>query len=200
MYGDRWTLQFLFGARELGIYSALYQVANAPITLVGGFVSQLTVPVVFERAGALTSEHQLHRSKAFLYKAVSLFAVVMACGAVMAALLSRPVVRLLTSSVIAEHHSLLWIIFLGIAVFQIAQQTAVVGQIHKRTSVYIPAFAVNAAATVLLSLLLGRRYGIGGVAVALLISNSLHLAAILMINRIIAKSETSKLKFVASAT
>jgi O-antigen/teichoic acid export membrane protein len=183
MFGDRWTTQYLFGAGALGIYAALYQVANAPVMLTAGVLNQFMMPLIFERAGTAADPRQTANARSLLYKSVSIFTVLMAFGMIGMVLFSGFIARLLTSAEIAQQHRLIWIMFPGIAIYQVGQQLASVGQIHRRTRAYIAAFVVNATATVTFSLVLGARIGLKGIAVALLISNVLYFLTVLIINR-----------------
>lgn len=182
MFGDRWTLQYLSGARELGIYAALYQIANAPVSVLGGVVSQLMVPVIFDRAGDLGSQQQVRHSIGLLHKTAVVFTGLVTGAGLAIYRFSEPLARFVTSPVIARSHQLLWIIFLGLVVFQLAQMMVVIGQIYQKTKGYILAYAINAVATLTCSYLFGKKYGILGIAIALCVSNCLYLIAVLSIN------------------
>lgn len=182
MFGDRWTLQYLSGAQELGIYAAMYQIANAPISVMGGIINQFMVPVIFERAGALSSPLQATRSVSLLYKTAVLFLLLMAGAGAVIYLFSEPLARLVTSPLIARSHQLLWIIFCGLVVFQLGQMMVIVGQIYQKTKAYILAYAINAVTTLGCSYFFGKRYGALGIAIALCVSNSMYLSAVLGVN------------------
>ena len=68
LYSDRWLLQGFFGAKEVGIYVAIYQVASAPILLAFGLIGQLMVPIIYDRAGAMTQTTQVEGSNRMLYQ------------------------------------------------------------------------------------------------------------------------------------
>jgi O-antigen/teichoic acid export membrane protein len=48
---DRWALQMFASTREVGLYTALYQLGYYPITILTGLIVQLVAPVFFQRAG-----------------------------------------------------------------------------------------------------------------------------------------------------
>jgi O-antigen/teichoic acid export membrane protein len=183
MFGDRWTLQYLFGTGQLGIYAALCQIATAPVSVISGMIMQLMTPVIFERAGSLQSEEQKHRSKRLLIGSIALFICAMAIVGVAFAIFGRTVVAWVSSPEFAEYHGVLWIIFVGMVLFHLAQQSSVVGQIHRTIRRYLPCYALNAISTLVLSFVLGRKFGMTGVAAGLLLSNALYLVSVLIVNR-----------------
>lgn len=183
MFGDRWTLQYISGAQQVGIYVALYQIANAPVTLTAGVTNQLMTPIVFQRAGTGDNEQQVCSAKSLLYKCMALFAVSMFAIGVLLYAFSAPLIRLATSRAIAEFHGVLWIMFAGLVCYQLAQQLSAIGQIRRQTRRYIIAYATNAAATVGFSYALGIRMGIAGIAWGLLLSNFLFMLTIIAVNR-----------------
>jgi O-antigen/teichoic acid export membrane protein len=194
MYGDRWTLQYLYGTGQLGIYAALCQIANAPVALGSGMIMQLMMPVIFQRAGSLESHAQRRHSRRLLFVSIAVFAIVMLAVGAAFALFGSTVIAWVSSPAFAEHHQVLWIIFVGMVMLQLGQQATIMGQIHRSIRQYLPCYFLNAVSTITVSFLLGRAYGMRGVAIGLLNSNSLYFFSVLVVNRrftsdVIAKDE-----------
>lgn len=51
MSSDKWALQFFSSTKNIGLYSALYQLSYYPIILFLGLLSQFVTPILFSRAG-----------------------------------------------------------------------------------------------------------------------------------------------------
>ena len=181
--GDRWVTEYLIGTSALGIYTAVFQVANAPVAIIYGLLTQFMVPIALQRAGSSETREQMRRATKLVYQFMLVLALVTAAGGVVLVLFSRPILLLLTSPAIAEAHRLLGILFASMVAFQLGQLAAQVGTIHCRPMRYWYCYFVNAAATVGFSLFLGKRLGIYGIAMAMLLSNVAYLISVLYTNR-----------------
>jgi O-antigen/teichoic acid export membrane protein len=182
-YIDRWILLILYGAEKVGIYAALYQIANAPVALLAGMINQFSVPIIFERAGAMHSELQSESSTRLLYQTLMVSSLCMLAMIVGAYFLSEPLVRLVTSEAFVNQHSVLWVMVLGLSLFNIGQMLSTKGLCFNQPGVYVFPKFLQGGAFLALAYPLARAYGIPGVAWALCGSSSLYLAAILIVNR-----------------
>jgi len=183
MYADRWVLQGLFGEQSVGVYAAIYQIANAPVAIVSGMVGQLMVPIIFERAGTMTSEEQFRKSSRLLNQAVAVLSAVMLFIIAVAYLFSEPIVRVLTTPSFAEYHQLLWVLTLGLAIFNIGQLLVMKGLNNHEPGIYTWPKAAQAVVFLTATYLLARGVGILGVAIALCASSFLYLVMVLFVNR-----------------
>lgn len=192
IYGDRWILQALFGEKEVGIYSALYQIASSPINILFTMINQLVTPIIFERAGALTSPEQFQRSSHLLRQTVLIMTVIYAVLVVLIYLLSKVLVSLLTSHDFVAYHNVLWVIALSISIFNIGQLLATKGLYCNKPRIYLMPKTIQTLSFILCAFLLGSRYGIYGVAVGLCISSIVHMFLVIMVNsRLNAKNSLS---------
>ena len=182
-YGDRWILQYLFGAREVGIYAALFQIANSPIAQLTTMINQLMVPIIYERAGSLSLEEQVRSSARLLRMVVLVTSAVLALVTLAMYLFSEALVRLLTSQAFIEHHHLLWIITAGLALLHTGQMLTTKGMYANKPQIYLWPKILQAASFILFSLFLCARFGVSGVAISLCVSSLVHLLMIVMINR-----------------
>jgi O-antigen/teichoic acid export membrane protein len=182
MYADRWVLQGVFGENSVGIYAAIYQIAASPVSIYFAIINQLIVPIVFERAGAMTTVAQSESSARLVDLAVLISGGVVVIITIVAYFFSKPLVRLLTAKAYADHHGVLWLIVLGLSVFNIAQLFTVKGLYCNRPGIYFWPKAVQAGTMLIFAFLMAGKYGITGVACALGISSVLYLMAVLFVN------------------
>ena len=182
MFGDRWLLLAWSGAEAVGVYAAMYQLANAPIALALGVVNQFSLPIIFQRAGSLRSDQVEEGQR--LYRYVMLASVVTIAGFVGAAyLFAEPILRLLMPDAFTVHHDAFWIIALGIAFFHLGQQLVVKGLYLKRTAGYMLPKAAQSVAFLALASALGAAGGVRGIATAFAVSALLYAALVFLANR-----------------
>ncbi len=177
LYGDRWVLQGTFGARELGIYTALNQVAAAPGGLASGVISAFLVPIIFERAGDVGDLEKVKGSLRLTLAMTGVSALVFLPFLLVFYLFGGTILRVLTAPIYAEHQALLWLLGLGALAGQVGQSLSLFGQVYRRNERFVVPWTLNAVATIALSLWLGRAYGLIGFSAALLISNLLFALA-----------------------
>jgi len=183
LYADRWILQGLFGSSAVGIYAAIYQIAASPVNIFFTMVSQLIVPIVFERAGTMTNTSQMENSGRLLRQTILASSLVAIVITVVAYLFSEPLVRILTNATFAENHNLLWIIAMGLCLFNLGQQLTIKGLSFNQPRVYLWPKILQAASLFILGYFLARYFEITGVAWAVCLSSIVHLVAVLAVNR-----------------
>lgn len=182
LYADRWILQGMFGSGAVGVYAAIYQIAASPVSIFFTMVSQLIVPIVFERAGAMTSRSQMENSGRLLRQTTlvsCLVAMVITLGAY---LFSEPLIRILTNATFAEYHNLLWIIALGLCLFNLGQQLTIKGLSFNRPRIYLVPKILQALSLFILGYVLAHYFEIAGVAWAVCLSSAIYLGAVLAVN------------------
>lgn len=191
MYADVWILQQVFGSGEVGVYAALYQVANAPIIFIVGVVNQLSVPVIFKRAGAMATPEQSQASTRLLN--LTVLVLIGLLGPVLAAsyLLSSVILGVLTPGPFVQHHALLWVLVLGLSVFNLAQFLCTKGFYSNRPEIYLIPKTIHAAIFLLSAYFSALSHGIAGVAWALCGSSAVYLLAVIVVN--------SRIKYVPPA-
>jgi len=183
MYADRWILQGFFGEGYVGIYAAIFQIAAAPVNILFAMVNQLMVPIVFERAGSMTTTAQAVDS-AVMVRATIIVSGVLAVFLVLAAyLLGEPLVRLLTSAAFAGYHAILWLTVLGLSLFNIGQLFCLKGLYCNQPRIYIWPKGVQAASLLAFGFPLVRNWGLLGMSTALCASSLLYIIIVLVVNR-----------------
>lgn len=181
-YADRWILQSTVGIREVGIYTALYQIAGAPVTLLVGIVNQYIAPILFKKAGTMTSRNQRHESSRLLLRTVLITSGLLCAITLIAATAGHWIIMLLTTKEIAEHHALLWKFVLGIGMFNIGQLLVLSGLNHNRSDIYIAPKILQASVLILLGIFMTLRYGMDGMVAALGLSSVVYVCAVLIVN------------------
>jgi O-antigen/teichoic acid export membrane protein len=182
MYADRWLLQGMYGSGAVGVYAAIYQIAASPVNIFFTMVSQLVVPIVFERAGALTSVSQVKSSMALLRQTMLVSSLVALLITAVAAACSGPLVRVLTNATFAENHRLLPVMVIGLCLFNLGQQLTIKGLAFNRPRIYLCPKILQAATLLVLGYALARGYATAGVAWAVCLSSLIYLAAVLTVN------------------
>lgn len=182
-YSDRWVLQGLFGPREVGIYFGLYQIANAPISLLSAVLGQLLVPVIFERAGTLTTAVQEEDASRLFRWSVLLMGLTTLLFTIAMGFFSRFLVMLVTTGEFVHGHAVLWVIALGLSIFNVAQMISVKGFYYNQTGIYLVPKSLHGVLSLVFGFFLARQFGIQGVAWALCLSSLVYLLAVLAANR-----------------
>ncbi|MBT1072534.1 lipopolysaccharide biosynthesis protein [Pelotalea chapellei] len=194
MYADRWVIQYISGENALGIYAAIYAIASSPVNLLFALVNQLMVPIIFEKAGALSSPEQVRQSETLVSHTILFSGAAMAVMIILAWLLGKPLITLLTMEVFAEHHHVLWIVMLGLSLFNIGQVMALKGIYSNCPNIYMLPKGLQAASFLVMAYFLALSHGIEGVAAALCISSLIYIALVYYVNT------TIRLEFGAGPT
>ncbi len=182
LYSDRWVLQAVSGEQAVGIYAALYQIAASPVNLFFALVNQFIVPIVFERAGSMSTSTQAESSQQLVNQTVIISSIVIAGITLGAYFFGEPVARLLTNKVFAEQSSVLWLTVLGISIYNIGQLYTLKGQFHNQPGIYFWPKGVQAFSFLTSAYLLAQQTGIQGIALALCASSIIYLVAVLYVN------------------
>ena len=183
LYADRWILQGLFGSSAVGLYAAIYQIAASPVSIFFTMVSQLIVPIVFERAGSMTEISQVESSSKLLRQTILASSIVAAVITVVAFLFSEPLVRILTNGIFAEHHAMLSVIVMGLCLFNLGQQLTIKGLSFNQPRIYLWPKILQAFSLLILGYLLAHYFAITGVAWATCLSSLVYLVAVVTVNR-----------------
>ena len=188
IYADRWMLQGLFGVNQVGIYVALYQIANAPVALLFNSATRLMEPIIFARAGTMTNTTQAITANRLLYKMIVVFSLLMVPIVIAAYSFGEPLVRILTSTAFSGYAGVLWIMTAGISMFYMGQLLTIKGMNFHRPGIYILPKAVQAGVFLVLIYFLARYFGLAGVAVSICISSLLYIVMVIVVNRRLGKT------------
>lgn len=180
-FADRWIIQGFIGNREVGIYSALYQIANAPFVLLIGLLNQVSIPLVYERAGALTNAMHRAASRQTVNWIMAFVAALTAAITAIAFLISEWIVPLLTTSEFASHHHLLPVLAGAIGIAWIGHSKCIEAECHRLPHITLLPKFLCAGIFLAGALPMGRSYGVSGVSLALVISSAVYTASVFFV-------------------
>lgn len=189
IYGDRLLLQSWVGTASVGIYVVMYQIGNAPITLLLSALNQLLYPVAFKRVeGILPTEEHKGSVQIFRY-VVGLSMLILVCVTVTTFFFGEQVLSLLTSSDFTRYHQALWVLILGLSMFHLAQQMTLKGFYQNQPKIYILPKAIQTLTFFILAFLLGQHSGVNGIAVAFSLSAAFYLISVYVVNSRLGKND-----------
>jgi O-antigen/teichoic acid export membrane protein len=183
LYSDRWVIQWVLEESAVGVYSAIYQIAASPVNLLFSIINQLMVPIIFERAGSLSTKEQQKASSTLVHKTVALSGIASIIIVFAMYLFSEPLVTILTNRSFSASHGILWITVLGLALYNIAQLLALKGIYNNTPNIYLWPKGVQALSFLFLAFMFARQMGIMGVSMALCLSSVVYLIMVLIVNR-----------------
>lgn len=186
-YGDRWLIQQTLTAADVGIYVALMQLASAPANLLQAVFSQVMNPILFQRAGAVSSPDALRASRQLLYRTLLLLLVVLLVVVVVSAVFAYEIVMLMTSAAFTDHAYLLWMLVLAAAIFQLGQGLSAEAFIHNRPALLFLPKVAHAVVFIGLSLVLIDGLGLQGVAYAAMVAACAYLGLVAFNNARVAR-------------
>ncbi len=182
LFADRWILQFFAGSAFVGIYAALFQIAASPVNLLFAVINQLMVPIIYERAGSMISQKQQFEARRLINRTVLVAVVCSAFGTLLTALLAHPVALMLTTPEFAKHSKVLWLLVLGLSMWQVGQVMTLVGNCMHKPMSYIWPKGTHAVVLCISGISLTSFMGITGMAVALLASSFVYITSIAAVN------------------
>lgn len=182
LHGDRWVLQSSLGPREVGIYVALYQIANAPVSLLVGVINQIVVPIIYKQFGAACNVVEKRRGESLIQYATVFTGVVLLCVVVVVYYFGEWLVITLSSSEIAAHSTTLWILVAGLSVYNMAQMMYLKGFSLGRSKVYRWPPVIYAVVFIISGYFLVNIAGVSGMAAAILLSATIYYFCMLIVN------------------
>lgn len=179
-YGDRWLVQAIFDQEMVGIYTAILLIANTPMNIFGTIVSQFVLPVLY----AASSNQQSTNRQDNIYSYVMLISAVCLLMTVLVAyIFSELILSIFTGPAFVPYHNSLWVIAFGCAMFQFGQLNVMKGLIEKRPHSYIVPKAIHAVSFLVVIALIGRKFSLMGVAIAICVSSGLYIVSVILANR-----------------
>jgi O-antigen/teichoic acid export membrane protein len=191
-YADRWLVLALLDPASVGLYAALLQLASAPVALFVAMTNQLVVPVIFARAGKARNLSEIGNAQRLARWLLWWYVAALSVAVVAAWLLAPLLVPLLTNDTFATASGLLWVLVLGAALFAMAQAMVLSGLAAVRPGIYILPKAIQAAALVGCAWLLVPRFGLPGMAWAMVAAAALYVLSVQLTNRSLAPTRAGQ--------
>lgn len=183
IYSDKWLLLEIVGAKEVGIYAAIYQIGSAPVSILTGILSQLMVPVIFERAGTMSNQAQIQRSSKLLFQTTMAFGLSIILVIMAAYYVGQPLIQALTTPEIAKHYQILWIIVLALGMSGLAELLSIVGFKRNLPQAYIFPKAAQTVTFLALGYISIKHFGILGAAIAGCVASAAYLIMVIVVNK-----------------
>jgi O-antigen/teichoic acid export membrane protein len=190
LYGDRWVIQARLGLADVGVYAAMFQVANGPVVALLALLNQFSYPLVFGTARERVGGEAFSAGRLAYSRFLALSAVTIGAVALAAYLFGELLLELLTSRDYTVYHRGLWLIVLGVSFVNFGQQLMLKGLLFAKPEVYILPRAVHSAGFLMLALLLGR--SVVGVCAAGAVAAAIYLISMQLANRYLRTATTSQ--------
>lgn len=181
-YADRWLLQAYSTPSDVGIYTAMFQIASAPVALLMGATTQLILPVVFARSGNLEDQARTRSGQQLLLRSVLIVGAIYAAVTLAAYRWGDVLITLLTRADYARHASSFWVIVLSQALFNLAQFMVATGLTLNRPQAYFAPKLGQAVCLALVGMWRVRSGGVNGLAEALLVSSVVYFVWVIAVN------------------
>lgn len=155
--GDRWILQVTNNGDLVGLYAVAIQIGTIIPRVMGSLINTFLAPILCEIAGSGKERNSVQRAVAINAVAIALFAACGAIGALAMALLSGPLVTMLTGPGYEQIAAVLPWLFLGAVINEIASLCFTVGPLlynpqafmKPRMAAYAVTFCLMAGCTAL---------------------------------------------------
>lgn len=188
IFSDRWILNMYYGAEEVGIYSALFVMANTPILLTVGLVNQFISPIIFEKVGDFNVEERIIKNNHLINLTAFVLTVILFIILIVSYYFESIIITLLTNYSFNQYPGLLWMLVLGLSIFNLAQFITLKGFSFNRPDIYIFPKAIHAIIFVSLVFVMINIYGVLGVAYAFTISSLCYLFYVIYVNNKLIKN------------
>lgn len=173
---DRWALLTFQGADTVGAYSVIAQLAYYPLVFGSGFLSNLFIPIAYQRAGALESNKGIIAGNRVLIAMVSLYLIGAGVLILIFYLFHRQLVLVISNSQYAEFSSLLPMLTAAWSLYYFGQILSGFGFLANRPHVYVfPIVCCGVLATAG-TFALASKFGMIGIIWALGITGFIYAA------------------------
>ncbi len=171
---DRWSLQIFHGPDVVGAFSVISILATYPFIFGANFLSNLFIPMAYDRAGNLTSLAAIQSANNILYLMAAVY-VVGACILITAFLfLHNEVVLLMSNMRYMEYAYLLPGLSIAWGIFYLGQMFSGFGLLANKPKKCILPIVVSAVIAAIMTSYFSKRYGPVGVVWALSISSLVY--------------------------
>ena len=178
---DRWSLQAFHGSDVVGAFSVITLLAVYPLIFASGFLSNLFMPIAYERAGNLTSCTSIKSAHRILYIMTGAYIIAASILIIVFLLFHDEVVLLMSNAKYAEFSSLLPGLTSAWAFFYLGQMFSGFGLLSNKPRKYILPIIVSALIAITTTFPLSKGYGPFGVVWGLGISGFIYAAWFMVI-------------------
>ena len=171
---DRWSLQAFHGSDVVGAFSVIAVLAVYPLIFGANFLSNLFLPIAYERAGNLTSSTFIRSANRVLYLMTAAYIIGASILILVFLFLHNEVVLLISNVNYTELSFLLPGLTAAWAFFYLGQMFSGFGLLANKPKKYILPIVVSAIIAAITTFYLSKRYGPVGVVWGLGISGFVY--------------------------
>jgi len=175
---DRWILKYFFSEREVGIYTAMYQIANTPILIIIGVISLFIMPILFEKSNIMDRKRIFHN----VNKIVIFFLTISAGLLLLYLFFSRQIINILSGHDFTEYSNFLPLMLVGIILFQVGQLFYLFPMVTMQTSKYIMPKFFSMAILIFFGIVLVKYLGLIGIIYANLLTGLVYVLNVYYLN------------------
>lgn len=176
---DRYILEVFRGAKEVGIYSASYNIADRSIMLLASLFMLASTPIlihIWEKEGK-------SRSREFLNKITRYYLIVCVPAVVGLSVLSKPIIKIMTGEQYTEGYKIIPFVALGVLFLGLQKRFNDGLLLYKKTNFIAFAVILSGLLNLGLNLLFIPRYGYFAAAITTLISYAFLLFLMIILSR-----------------
>lgn len=126
-FGDRWILQGVMGASEVGLYAVLLQIASMPSISLYSLMSSVLAPIIFVRVGDDPKGSRLQSVRRLIVVSSVGYFVLILMGAVFLAFWADELIMLVSTVEYSGHAATFLVLYFSSAIFMLGQFLALVG-------------------------------------------------------------------------
>ena len=171
---DRWSLQAFHGPDVVGAFSVIAVLAVYPLIFGANFLSNLFLPIAYDRAGNLTSSTSIQSANKVLYLMTGAYVIGASILILVFLFLHSEVVLLMSNVNYTEFSSLLPGLTAAWAFFYLGQMFSGFGLLANKPKKYILPIVVSAIVAAITTFYLSKRCGPVGVVWGLGISGFIY--------------------------
>jgi O-antigen/teichoic acid export membrane protein len=176
---DRYILEFFRGSREVGLYSASYNISEKSIMLLVTLFMLASGPLsvhVWEKEGR-------EKSAEFISKITRYYFIVCIPAVIGLSVLSRPIIKIMTGELYFEGYKIMAFVTLGVLFLGLQQRFQAGFLFYKKTSFVTITILSSGLLNLLLNFLFVPRYGYYAAAVTTLVSYAFLLFLVIIFSR-----------------
>lgn len=172
-YFDRWIIQFTMSSTQVGIYSAISQIAMAPLIATTTIITQFISPIAIKNNSNKTINwNYIYMATATIYGSITLLFY----------FFSQKIVEILLTTEFSPYHEILPALSFGLSFFYFAQVYFIKAQKAEKPHVIQSAWLIRSISMIILSSILINHLGLWGITTSIIFSSLVFLITLIKSN------------------
>ncbi len=180
---DRWALAVYQGTHVVGAYAVISQIAVYPLLFCSNFLSNLFLPIAYERAGSLSSSADIGSANRALTVMTGIYIAGAAAIVLVFYLFHHPIALIVSNQDFAGFSYLLPALTISWALYYLGQTLSGFGLLANKPRVYMLPIVSGGVLAALLTFSLAPAYGPAGVILGLGIAGGVYAVWCMVIAR-----------------